>query len=65
MSSFLEVWVFVVVVVVVICVGFSSVFKAVSGLLRDAVLVILSAILLPIKWSVASAIFELLFLKPI
>ena len=43
----------VFVVVVVICIGFSSVFKAVSGLLRDAVLVILSAILLSIKWSVA------------
>ena len=50
-------------VVVVICIGFSSVFKAVSGLLRDAILVILWAILLSIKWSVASAIFWIAIFK--
>lgn len=40
---------------------FSSVCEAVSDAIRDAVLVVLPAILLPIKLSGASAVFGLLF----
>ena len=41
----------------------SSVCELISGALHHALLVILSAILLPIKSPVASAVFELLSLK--